>query len=165
MLEYWDLLDDKGNTLPGKMLRGSRQPENTWHAVVGIVIQNSQGRVLFVQRASCKEQFPDLWEHIGGCVRAGETVADAARREVLEEIGICFSEKELLFLDRFFEKTAYVHTFLIHMDFAIEDCVLQKEEVQGAKWVHLPEYLEGAKKDQISAAARRRLQRIVQYII
>lgn len=84
MDEYWDLLDYNGNLLPQKMLRGTKQPESTWHAVVGIVIQNSKGEILTIKRASTKEQYPDMWEHIGGCVKAGEQIVDAACREVQE---------------------------------------------------------------------------------
>lgn len=51
-----------------------------------VVIGDGAGRVLLSQRA--REPFAGLWEVPGGFVELGEHPADAARREVAEELGI-----------------------------------------------------------------------------
>jgi 8-oxo-dGTP diphosphatase len=53
-------------------------------AVLAMVTRN--GRVLLVRRG--KQPTPDKWGFPGGLVELGETVAQAAQRELLEETGI-----------------------------------------------------------------------------
>jgi mutator protein MutT len=55
-------------------------------AVVAAVIERD-GRVLICQRPAHKRH-GGLWEFHGGKLASGETLADAARREVLEELGL-----------------------------------------------------------------------------
>lgn len=161
MPEYWDLLDEQGNDTGVRMLRGEKQPHNSWHGVVGIVIQNNIGELLFIKRAATKEQYPSMWEHIGGCIVSGETPKEAAYREVYEEIGISISEENLVLVDTFFEKTAYVYTFYIQKDINIEKCLLQKNEVDNIKWVDLKDVSVYLESEEISPAAYRRLNRIM----
>lgn len=56
------------------------------HVTVG-VIKNTQGQVLISQRASHAHQ-GGLWEFPGGKVEVGESVLDALKRELQEELGI-----------------------------------------------------------------------------
>jgi 8-oxo-dGTP diphosphatase len=56
------------------------------HVAVG-VIRGGDGSILITERAKHAHQ-GGLWEFPGGKVEAGESVTDALRRELLEEIGI-----------------------------------------------------------------------------
>jgi len=56
------------------------------HVAVG-VIRGGDGSILITERAKHAHQ-GGLWEFPGGKVEAGESVQDALRRELLEEIGI-----------------------------------------------------------------------------
>ncbi len=51
-----------------------------------VVISDDDGRVLLSQRA--RAPFAGMWEVAGGFVELGEHPADAARREVREELGL-----------------------------------------------------------------------------
>ena len=51
--------------------------------VAGVAIFDKKGRILMHHR---KED--DLWGLVGGFMNLGETVEEAARREVLEEVGL-----------------------------------------------------------------------------
>ncbi|MDD3206301.1 MAG: NUDIX domain-containing protein [Lachnospiraceae bacterium] len=159
MSEKWDLVDCEGNLTGKQMFRGDKQPENTWHCVVGVIIQNSEGKTLFVKRSENKQPYPNTWEHVGGCCIAGETVIEAACREVQEEIGLTITKEELKWKDSYFEKTAYVHTFLLEKEVEIDSCRIQKEEVSAIKWVVLKDILQAPEENEISPAAYRRLVR------
>jgi 8-oxo-dGTP diphosphatase len=63
-------------------------------ACAGAVVRRNDGRILVIQRGHAPSQ--GLWSIPGGRVEAGETLAEAARREVLEETGLAVEVAGLL---------------------------------------------------------------------
>ncbi|MCR9105877.1 MAG: 8-oxo-dGTP diphosphatase MutT [Gammaproteobacteria bacterium] len=61
-------------------------PETTVHVAVGVIVDR-QGAVLLSLRSADAHQ-GGLWEFPGGKVESGESVEDALRRELREELGI-----------------------------------------------------------------------------
>jgi 8-oxo-dGTP diphosphatase len=61
---------------------------------VGAVVRDESGRILVVRRARPPSQ--GLWSIPGGRVEPGETLAEAARREVREETGLDVDIQEVL---------------------------------------------------------------------
>jgi len=57
------------------------------HGVVA-VLQDSQGRFLFIRRGLKLARAPGYWCFVGGEVEPGETYPAAIEREVLEEVGL-----------------------------------------------------------------------------
>ncbi len=55
-------------------------------AAVGVVVVREDGRLLLARRANPPAQ--GLWSLPGGRIELGETVVEAARREVREECGV-----------------------------------------------------------------------------
>ena len=55
-------------------------------AAVGAVVVRADGRILLTRRANPPLQ--GLWSIPGGVLELGETIAECARREVLEESGV-----------------------------------------------------------------------------
>lgn len=53
-----------------------------------IVVIKCQGKFLLVQRSENDDIFPSKWQNLGGKIELGETVEEAVKREVREEIGI-----------------------------------------------------------------------------
>jgi 8-oxo-dGTP diphosphatase len=61
---------------------------------VGAVVRDDSGRILVVRRARPPSQ--GLWSIPGGRVEPGETLAEAARREVREETGLDVDIQQIL---------------------------------------------------------------------
>jgi 8-oxo-dGTP diphosphatase len=63
---------------------------------VGALIVDPQGRLFLSRRGPQAKNERGLWEFPGGSVEFGETLADALKREMLEEYGIHIAVGELL---------------------------------------------------------------------
>jgi 8-oxo-dGTP diphosphatase len=63
---------------------------------VGAVIINDQGKLFLSKRGPLSKNERGLWEFPGGSVEFGETLANALKREMLEEYGIQIEVGELL---------------------------------------------------------------------
>lgn len=62
---------------------------------VAVLLQSSDGRVLLTRRPEHMRTFPNVWVPPGGHVESGETLYQAALRELSEETGLRFSENDL----------------------------------------------------------------------
>ena len=90
MNEYFDVFDADGNYL-GKRLRSECHGNPALiHRSVHIVVFDSSGKKILLQkRSACKDIQPGKWDTaVGGHVDAGESVEEAAYRELREELGI-----------------------------------------------------------------------------
>lgn len=63
---------------------------------VGAILVDERGRLFMAQRGPKAKNERGLWEFPGGSVEFGERLADALRREMLEEYGIQIEVGELL---------------------------------------------------------------------
>jgi 8-oxo-dGTP diphosphatase len=68
-------------------MRSMETPDPKKHGVVA-VLQDAQGRFLFIRRGLSLARAPGWWCFVGGEVEAGESHECAIVREVSEEIGI-----------------------------------------------------------------------------
>jgi isopentenyl-diphosphate delta-isomerase len=60
------------------------------HRAVHILILTSGGELLIQKRTTSKDRYPGYWDiSAGGHVHVGESYEAAARRELMEELGIC----------------------------------------------------------------------------
>jgi len=62
---------------------------------IAVVILRREGKVLIAQRSSELEWAPGAWHFPGGSVEEGESVTDAAVREISEELGVLISPADL----------------------------------------------------------------------
>ena len=96
MDEQVDILDLQGN-LTGKTALKTEAHENGWfHPAVHVWFFTSDGNILVQQRGENKSTFPLLWDvSVAGHVMAGESIKEAAIREVREEIGLDITKDNL----------------------------------------------------------------------
>jgi 8-oxo-dGTP diphosphatase len=102
-------------------------------AAVGVLITDVDGRVLLVSNPYRQDLVL-----VGGMVEAGESLADAAERETLEEIGVKLTVTRLLAV-HYRPGTSAADTMLYVFDTdSIEPStplVLQEDEITGAFWL------------------------------
>ena len=151
MIEYWDVYDKDKNKLDKVVTRGETLKDNEYHLVVCVWIRNSEGKFLISQRSANKKH-PLLWEASGGSALKGETSLDAALREIKEEVGIMLDpNKGKLFgstIRNYPNCSDIYDVWLFENNTPIADLILQKEEVNDAKWVTVDEIKELAKLKQ-----------------
>lgn len=137
-IEFWDIYDsDKKPT-------GRTMKRNDWHlkdgeyhlTVLG-VIQRADGRFLITKRVMTKAWAPGHWEVSGGAAMAGESSAEAVRREVLEETGLDVNNFGGGYLFTYRRDNPgegdnyFVDVYRFTGDFDEEDVHLQTEETAG----------------------------------
>lgn len=95
MDERIDILDSEGNFTGTSCLKSKAHKEGLFHATVHVWFFTSDHQVLLQKRALTKKVFPGLWDvSVAGHIGAGETISEAAIREVEEEIGLIITERK-----------------------------------------------------------------------
>ena len=86
--ELVDVVDDDDRVI-AIVTRAEMRANRLQHRAVSIAVVSSDRRLLVHRRADDKDVWPGMWDlAAGGVVAAGETYADAARRELAEELGV-----------------------------------------------------------------------------
>lgn len=139
-MEMLDIYDENNNSLNFCVSREEAHINGLWHRHVSSWIMNKDGKILLERRSKNKKTNPNMWSRVGGHVESGETVEEAIIREINEEIGIEIPIEEAK-LYKFYKSNndshffAYIFVFVV--DYAIEDYVLQKEEVDDIMYIEI----------------------------
>lgn len=100
---------------------------------VGVAVVD-QGRVLLVKRG--RDPGKGLWAVPGGKVRRGEPIAEAARREVLEETGLEVEVGEVIWVGEHLSEQH--HIVLIDFAGTVTGGTLRAaDDAEDARWVEL----------------------------
>ena len=122
------------------MVRGTKVPEGYYRMVVHICIINSEGKMLIQLRTETKDSWPGMWDlSVGGSSQTGDSSADAAHRELLEELGldVDFSDKRPALTINF--KDGFDDYYILNAEPDLDSLRLQPEEVQRTKWADAQE--------------------------
>jgi len=114
MEEFLEVVDDDGNVIslaPRSVIHGN---PSLMHRVVHVLVFNKDGDILLQRRSLKKDVAAGKWDtSVGGHVDPGEKIEEAAKRELLEELGI---EAEIRFLYSYRHTNPYetelVYTFM-----------------------------------------------------
>lgn len=140
MDELIDILTPDGK-YTGKTALKSEAHKNGWfHATVHIWLFTSDKKILLQQRGFNKKVFPGLWDiSVAGHIGAGESVLEAAKREVSEELGLTISDQELFKIGTRIHQVSHPngiqdnehhHVFICELKEPINKLSIQKEEVE-----------------------------------
>lgn len=87
--EMFPVVDEDGNILGAITRRQAHDGSKVLHPVVHLHVFNKQGDLYLQRRPAWKDIQPGKWDTAcGGHVALGESVGQALRREVREELGI-----------------------------------------------------------------------------
>ena len=87
--EWFPLVDEKGETIGKATRKECHNGSKMLHPVVHLHIFNKAGDLYLQKRSINKDIQPGKWDTaVGGHIDYGETVEEALRREVREELGI-----------------------------------------------------------------------------
>lgn len=132
-MELWDVYDGNGRPTGKIVPRGVRTLKmGEYHLVVHIWPVSRDGALLIQRRSRKKRMMPGIWAATGGSAVAGEDSKSAAKRELLEELGI---DSDLEFIKRIKKKNSFVDVYAARVRVTVDSLKLQRSEVSGAKWV------------------------------
>lgn len=153
MAELWDIYDTNKQKTGKVAERGVYQfKKGEYHIVVTAIIINSKKEILISKRAETKKTHPLKWECNGGSILAGETSLQGILRELKEELGLEFTEKEAIFLKEIRRDKIppdFKELWLFYKDVKIEDIKFTDGEATEAKWVTIDEFIKMKEKDEI----------------
>lgn len=141
--ELWDIYTKDRQKTGRTHRRGDEMQEGDYHLVVHVCIFNSKNQLLIQKRQPFKKGWPNMWDMTAvGSALQGESSAQAAEREVYEEIGLKLdlSGRRANFSVSFAE--GFDDYYLLEQDVEISSLRLQEEEVQDVRWVTREEAAE-----------------------
>ena len=86
--EYFDIVNEDDEVI-GQQPRSIVHEKGLRHRAAHVLVFNTDGKVFLQLRSMSKDNNPGVWDSAcSGHVDAGESYADAATRELMEEIGL-----------------------------------------------------------------------------
>ena len=159
MQEYIDIWTENGVPTGKSGLKEEEHLKGLFHPTVHIWFYTKSGCILLQQRSKHKDTFPSFWDvSVAGHVLSGESILNAAIREVKEEIGLNILERNLLQIDvrknvnihpNGINDCEFQHVFLCELLVDINDLKIQDEEVDDITLISLDKlkfYIENRKE-------------------
>lgn len=142
--ELLDVLDERGVPTGEVKPRFEVHREGIWHGTVHIWLINDRGELLLQHRGLEQESNPGLWDvsSAGHCV-SGDSVLEAAVREVEEELGWSVEEEDLIPLGRLKSQwrgngwvdREFCQIYGVEVSQPYPEFQLQASELQGVEWI------------------------------
>lgn len=152
MEEFIDILNRDGSFTGQSCTKSEIHSKGYYHNTVHVWLYTEKGEILLQQRSLQKMICPGLWDvSAAGHVDAGETILEAALREVDEELGLTVTEDELHFIDKYECFSSYTkslidnefhNAFICKLPCSIEDLQILEDEVEAIKLVTIDTFLK-----------------------
>lgn len=130
-MELIDIVDEYGNPTGEIADRKKVHDLNLLHWEIVIFIINDKKQILLQKRSANKRFYPNKWALCAGLVVSGETLEEAAVRELKEEIGIHVLKSELNILEKNSNLTRF---YYVISNKKYNEFEIQKEELSEVKW-------------------------------
>lgn len=135
--EIVDVVNDKDEVI-GQSTKGEvNSNPNVIHREVGILIYNTEGKILIQQRSAKKKAYPLYWMiSVAGHVPAGMSPIEAAHKELVEELGF---DTDLKLYEKMFLKYPYETQFCYGYIGKIPDnakVVIDPHETESYKFIN-----------------------------
>lgn len=169
--EQWQLFKPNGEAIPGAFWDSARDnPEGDDTEIVGVsvvfvfrVSPDGVLEVLWQRRSQNVSRYPGYYDiSAGGHINLGESLTEAAVREVREEIGAIITEDELYFVTmRGFNKNRFAWVYAVDWTGKEESFNFDDKEVEEVRWIPFDmsaDFIEryakpSLKEDKITMAA------------
>lgn len=148
MKEFLDIFDENNKSLNEKKERKIVHEKGLWHREIAVWILNEKNELLIQKRAATKKLEPNKWSLCAGHVISGETIIEAALREVEEEVGIknlCPADLILFDIQKKSNTTNdicnnnYKYCYILKTNYKENEFVIQKEELSEIKYISINE--------------------------
>lgn len=168
-MELIEIVDEKGNFTGEVMDKDEAHDKNLLHNEVAIFVINSHQQVLLQKRSANKRFDPNKWALCAGHVDYHESLIDAAKREVKEEIGLdlvdsdlhSFGEKDFIIRN---SNSHVNHYYYIIVNRNAEEFVIQKEELSEVKWFDIDQVLEMLERNDPSIVFTSNRKKLFEYL-
>ena len=146
--EVWDIYDEEGQRTGDTMVRGI-PAKGQYMLCVHVYLYTPDKLFLLQKRSKNKISHPGEWDVTCGAVLHNEESIEAAKRETLEEIGIDLSDSVLQYAGRTKKEKRFIDIYFVQKDFSLDDCTLQKEEVEDVCLVSAEQLLNTQETDRL----------------
>lgn len=143
MEEYFDIVDENGAPTGEKRLRSEAHTQGLWHRTVHVYLfRKKDNNIEFLMhlRAKTKDSHPNKWDtRFGGHLKSGESVEDAVKGELQEELGLILDPPDLIKGEinkgGDYPNREFTHTYYYEFNGDISSLVFNDGEVQAIKWM------------------------------
>ena len=139
--EILDIYDENAKPTGKTILRGTPIRNGEYSLSVHMYIYTPKGKFLLQKRSTKKRSLPGIWSVTCGAVKSGEDSITAGIREAKEEVGLDIPSEAFRFIEKIKRRHSFIDLYFVEIDFDINDCKLQKDEVDSVRMCSAPELL------------------------
>ncbi len=157
-MEIWDAYLIDGTLANQDLVRGEPIPKGLYHLVSEILVRHIDGDYLLMRRDVQKPNYGGYYEATaGGSALKGEDKVSCAKRELLEETGIC--SDDFMEIGRYISHDTIYYNFLCVTDCDKSSVSLQEGETISYKWISEKDFISFINSNEMIDIQRKRYQK------